>query len=170
NEAWSHRLDPRTTTRLGSGLSLTRNSQPDGLIYYSVYPNFSAGITHSSLLGRSTLTLGSTLASAPYIDPVRALVDPSLTAAAFVGLGRDRFLSTLTAGSAVAVVTHGNNGALNTVNGAFTVSYRLGAGFFVDSGLRAAWQTFGGLTTIPPSVAAFAGITMGAQVPLNGGR
>jgi len=167
-ESWTHRLGRTTSTSLGSGLSLTRNSQPDGTIYYVVFPNFLASITNATKLGRSMLAFGGGVSSAPFIDPSRALVDPRLSANAFVGLSRDRFSATLTGYSGLSVATAGNQGALNGVTGSFNASYRLAAFVSVDSGVRTAWQSFQGNTSVPLSFAFYAGLTFGLAVPLNG--
>ncbi len=75
---------------------------------------------------------------------LRASVDPSLTAYAFVGLNRDRFSSSLTGGGTIGLVSQDNNSAPNYITGALRFAYFLGAGVSVDSGVRAAWQTFEG--------------------------
>lgn len=170
NEGWAHLFDPRTTSSVTAGLSITRNSLHDGTIYYSIYPQFALSIMHVELLGRNTLTLGANVSSAPYIDPVRALADPGLGAGAFIGFIRDRFTSSLMGSSAVSLANHGGNTGFNTINGSFNVGYRVGAALSLDSGIRAAWQTFGSDTKIPPSVAAYAGITVGSLIQLSGGR
>jgi len=167
-EAWTHRLGRATNGSLGSGLSITRNSQPDGLIYYSVYPNFLASIASSSRLGRSTVTFGGGVSSTPYIDPVRAAVDPRLSANVFTGLGRDKFSTSLSGSTGLAIATAGSTGALNSVSGAFNVSYRLGAAMSLDSGVRSAWQSFQGGTTVPISFAFYAGVSFGLALPLTG--
>jgi hypothetical protein len=169
NEAWVHQFSKGTATSLGAGLSLTRNSQPDGLIYYSVYPNFAAGITNTSLIGRNTILVGTSVASSPFIDPVLTLVDPRLSAGAFAGLKRGAFGAAVSGSTAVSLATHGeNNGAFNAINGGANLSYLLATGFSVDGGVRESWQTFAGNASIPLSWAAYIGVTIGAQVPLSG--
>ena len=42
-EKCEHAFDQRTSGRVGAGLSVTRNSQSDGLIGYSIYPRSSSG-------------------------------------------------------------------------------------------------------------------------------
>lgn len=169
-ETWLHRFDARTTGNLATGVSISRNSQPDGLIYWSVYPTFNAGIAHLSLLGRSTLTFGFNAGSTPVLDPIRASVDPRVTLGAFIGLIKDRFSTSLIAGTAVSLGTPNDRGTLNSITGSYIASYRLGAAVSVDTGVRAAWQTFEGFTTVPAGFAAFAGLTFGTQVALNSGR
>jgi hypothetical protein len=167
NEAWAHQLDKGTVTTVGAGLSLTRNSEPIGLIYYSIYPNFVLGITHTSLIGRSTLTFGLTASSSPYLDPVSVVVDPRISAGAFIGFHQDRFSSSLTGGTAISLATQGNTGAFNALYGAFGMSYVLGSAVSIDSGVRASYQTFEGHTAIPLSLALYVGVTFGTLVHLN---
>ena len=170
NENWTHRFSKETSTRLGAGLSLIRNSQPDGLISYTISPNFVLGVTYTSLVGRkSTLTLGSNVTVAPYIDPVQARADPNLGANVFASFNQNRFSSTLTAGTQIALVPRDSTSTLNSMTSALTLAYALGVGLSLDGGMRAAWQSFSGSATIPPSVAAFAGFTVGAQIPLSRG-
>jgi hypothetical protein len=73
----------------------------------------------------------------------------------------------LTVASAVALTSANGQGALNSINGSLIASYQVGAGFALDSGVRALWQTFEGLTTIPPSLVVFLGVTFGDAIELN---
>src|SRR6478752_2674928 len=163
NESWAHDLDKQTVSTLGFGLSMTRNSQPNGLIYYTIFPNFNAALIHTSRLGRNTLTVGTTLTSAPYIDPVLAQVDPRITASALIGFNAKRFSAFLTASTAVSIPTEENASGLNALYGTLQLNYRFGKNFAIDGGMRGSWQTFGGQTTIPPSLAFFVGVSVGAQ-------
>ena len=170
NESWRHQFSKGTASSLGSGLSLTRNSQPDGLIYYSVYPNFLAGISSSSSFGRSQLTVGTGLSSAPAIDPVRALVDPHVSANAYVNWSKDRFSSTVSGIGGLSLASGGNNGALNSASGIFSVSYRLGDAVSTEGGVRAAWQSFAGTTSLPLSLGVYVGISVALSTQLAGAR
>jgi hypothetical protein len=169
-ETWTHQFDTRTSASLGAGISVTRNTQPDGLIYYDIYPNFVTGITHVSLLGRSLLSFGVNVASMPFVDPVFGTVDPRVTFGAFVGFTHDRFATTLTAASALSRAAGGNAESVNSLSASYAASYRVSDAFAVDGGLRAFWQSLNGLTTIPFNVAAYVGVTFGAQSRLNSGR
>jgi len=169
SETWAHAFDARTNSQLGAGVSATRSSQPDGLVAYSIYPTFIATITHTTPLDRGTLSYGFGVSAAPVLDPVRALVDPRVSLLGTLGWGRDRFFSALAAGSLLSLDKQSTAGALSSATGSFTVGYRLGAGFSVDSGLRATWQSFEGHTTVPLSWAAFVGLTYTAALPLGGG-
>jgi hypothetical protein len=168
NETWTHQLDRNTAASFGAGLSLTRNSQPGPLVYYSIYPNFVVGINHASLVGRSTLTVGLNASSAPFLDPVLAQVDPRISTSAFVSFTRDKFSSSLSGGTTLSLATSGDNGAFSAIFGAFGLRYALGTAASVDGGVRGTYQTFEGQTTIPLSLAIYAGITFGDIVPLNG--
>ncbi|HYQ44923.1 MAG TPA: hypothetical protein VER11_23215 [Polyangiaceae bacterium] len=169
NETWAHRFSRYTSGNLGAGLSLTRNSQPNGYEFYSLYPNFVVGITSGSRLGHTVLSYGAGANSSPFIDPFRGLVDPRVSTNAFAGLSKDKFSSSLTAGTGLQLVAGSqSNRGLNTITGAFTVSYRLGDAVSLDSGVRAAWQAFRGTTTYPISIAAFAGVSIALAVPLHG--
>jgi len=171
NERWEHTFHSKVTVfRFGSGLSLSRNTQQDGLITYGVYPTFEIGIVHAERLANGTLTLALGAFSSPAIDPVRALVDPRIGGTGSVAWTRDRFTISTFASTTLSLIHSSSEGAFNNAGGAALTSYRLGAGFSVDCGVRAAYQTFEGQAVVPLSYAAFAGITYGAHVPLNGGR
>ena len=148
-EGWGHRLSARTTTRLGVGVSGTRLSQDDGTVAYGVYPTANAGITHFDRLAGGTLTLGATATAAPFLDTLRATVDPRLGVGANAGWGRDRFSMGAGAGAAVSLTGGEGKGAVNSVGASLGMSYRLGAGFSIDDGVSAGWQTFEGTTIIP---------------------
>ncbi|MEI9953233.1 MAG: hypothetical protein WDO74_30695 [Pseudomonadota bacterium] len=167
NETWSHRFDQRTTTTLGGGLSVSRNSQPDGLVYWNVYPTFNAGINHVAPLGHGAVNFGANAYSAPALDPVRASFDPRLSLGVFAGYGLERFSLTLAANSAISFGGTANQGGLNTVFGSLIASYLVGTALSVDAGARIAYQTFNSQTTIPPGIAFFVGLTFGARAPLN---
>lgn len=167
NEAWSHQFDARTSSTLAGGVSASRSSQPDGLVAWSIYPVFNANIGHVSRLGRGSLALGLSASSAPALDPIQGSVDPRLTLGALAALGQDRFSMALTVASAVALTTTDGQSAFNSINSSLSAGYQLGAGFSVDSGVRALWQKFGGDTTIPASLVAFVGVTFGDSFALN---
>ena len=107
--------------------------------------------------------VGTTLTSAPYIDPVLAQVDPRVTASALIGFNAKRFSAFLTASTAVSIPTEENASGLNALYGTLQLNYRFAKNFAIDGGMRGSWQTFGGQTTIPPSLAFFVGVSVGAQ-------
>jgi hypothetical protein len=167
NENWLHRLSMRTTTNVGVGLSGTRFSQEDGTIGYSIYPTVSASISHFNRLAGGMLTMSLSTTAAPYLDPLRATVDPRLSFAANIGWAKRRFSAGASAGTALSLAKDNQKGAVNSIGASLFASYLLGAGFSVDGGLGTAWQTYEGASIIPASWSAFLGITFGAGVPLN---
>ncbi len=169
NEAWGHVLDKQTSSRVGAGVSMARNSLVDGTIYYTIDPTFLASLSHKSLLERGTLTLGIGTSAAPVLDPIRATVDPQLGVNASIGWSRDRFSTTLSGNGALSLTEPNAPSALDSGTGSFVVAYRLGAGFSADTGVRAFWQSYAGQTTVPLSFAGFLGVTYLGNVPLNGG-
>jgi hypothetical protein len=96
------------------------------------------------------------------------LVDPRIATYGFAGLSKDKFAASLMAGTGLQLVAGPQSGGLNSVTGAFSVSYVLGEAVSVDSGIRGAWQAFEGATTVPISFAAYAGMTVALAVPLHG--
>jgi hypothetical protein len=171
NEVWAHRFSRRTMGTAGSGLSLTRNSQPNGYEFYSLYPNFLVGLNHTTWLGRSVLTVGGGASSAPFIDPFRGLVDPRVSTFVYAGFNKKKFFTSATAATGLQLVAGPGTGALNSVTGTLNVSYRLVDAVSVDSGVRTAWQGFTTqttATTVPISFAMYAGITVALAVPLRG--
>jgi len=169
SEGWAHAFDPHTNGRVSGGVSMTRTSQPDGLIAYSIYPTFNSSINHTTPLDRGMLSYGFSAGAAPVLDPVRALVDPRVNLLGLVGWGRNRFSTNLALGSLLTLDKQNTAGALSTATGSLTVGYRLADGLSADCGTRAAWQRFEGQTTIPLSWAAFVGLTYGVTLPLTGG-
>lgn len=170
NEAWTHQFSKYLATSVGAGLSLTRNSLPDGTVYYTVFPNFLLGITDTVPIGRTTLTFGANASSSPYIDPVLALVDPRLSAAVFVAFRDGKFTTSAVGSSAISLQTREGNQTFDSLNGALNVAYLLATGVSVDGGVRASYQNYGGIESIPLSVAGYVGLTFGALVPISGGH
>lgn len=167
SEGWGHKFDSRTQSQVAGGMSLTRNSRPDGLIALSVYPTFSALISRVVPEGHGSLSFGSSVAVAPVIDPVEAYVDPRFGFNGFVGWSRDRFSSNCTLGGGVPIATRDGRPELNSFYASLTAAYRLGAGFSADTGVRGFWQTVGREQTVPPTVAVFFGVSFAAAAPLN---
>jgi len=169
NEGWAHKLDGRTSTRLSGGLAATRFSQNDGLIGYSIYPTFSAGINYTGRFEGGRLSLGATVGAAPYLDTLRATVDPRLGAGLGAGWSRKRFYTGLGAGAAISLSNDNKQGAVNSVGASIGAGYQLADSVSLDGGASTGWQTFEGTTIIPKSWSGFIGITFGTSVPLNGG-
>ncbi|HET7543367.1 MAG TPA: hypothetical protein VFK05_26015 [Polyangiaceae bacterium] len=168
NETWTHRLTRQTNTTLGAGLSLTRNSQPNNLVFYSIYPNFQLSINHTSRLDRNVITLGAGASSAPFLDPVRGIVDPRVGTYAYAGLTKDKFSTSLNAYTGVQIGAGNTGGVLNSASGTLNVSYRLGDAVWVDSGVRTAWQAYQGTAQVPISFGVYAGINVALSTPLHG--
>jgi hypothetical protein len=170
NEIWAHRLSRRTNGTLGAGLSLTRNSQPNHYIFYSVYPNFVLGINHKNRINRNQITIGAGASSAPFIDPVRGLVDPRVGTYAFAALTKDKFTTSLNGSTGLQLTAGPTSGALNSVAGTLNFGYRFGDGVSVDSGVRSAWQAYAGTATVPISFAVYVGITLALVQTLHGAK
>jgi hypothetical protein len=169
NESWTHRFDLHTTGQLGAGVGASRTPVPnDGtVVAYSIYPTVGASITETTLLCRGTLAASLNVSSAPALDLITLAVDPRLSIGATTGWARDRFFSALAGATALSVASSQNANSLQSVTGSATAGYVLGRAVSVDAGVRGAWQTFGGTTSIPFSYAGFVGVTIGAQVPLR---
>jgi hypothetical protein len=168
-ENWSHALDPRTGTLLGGGVSIARTSRDDGFVSYAIYPTFTAGISHTESVARGVLRLSLGATAAPAIDPLHSTIDPRLGMVVGTAWSRDRFSASATGTSAISLSQDTAN-AFNSVNAALVFAYYLGAGFTVNSGVRASWQSFAGESTIPPAYAIFLGASWGTTVPLARGR
>lgn len=167
NETWAHRLDPRTTTTVGAGLSNSRNSLADGTVFYSIFPTFNAGITHVTPFARSAATFGGNAYAAPVVDPLLATVNPRFTLSAFAGWNEKRFSTVLNVASAVSIGSYANQGAFNSITGSLTANYQLADAVALNTGVRSSWQSFEGITTVPLGYAVFAGVSFGAVFPLN---
>lgn len=166
-ETWSHRFDGRTTSLLGLGMNVTRFSQSNGLAGISVFPNFQAGISHRVPLDRATLTLSTSLYSAPFLDPLRATVDPRIGAGGAAIYARQKLTLTATANTTLSVAPNDTRySAVNSSVAEGRAAYRLGELTSVDTGARVARQTYGGDTVVPLSWAVFAALTVGATWPL----
>ncbi|MEO6598981.1 MAG: hypothetical protein ABIQ16_03850 [Polyangiaceae bacterium] len=167
SEAWGHRFSAQTQSQVSAGMSVTRNSRPDGLVALSFFPTVGAQLTRTVPAGRGQLSYGVNAAIAPAIDPVNAYVDPRFGFGGNVSWSKDRFGSALAVGVGLPVHTSSGGAELNSFYSTLTLGYRLGAGFAVDTGVRGFWQTVGRAQTVPPLIAVFAGLTYGAFLPLN---
>jgi hypothetical protein len=148
-QSWIHRLDHHTATQLGVGVSGTRSPAANGFIAYSIYPTFTAGIIHTSIVERGKLTTSVTVSSAPAIDLITTAVDPRLGTLAQVGWARDRFSASLSADATISLAAKSELGALSLIGAGAGVAYRLSTGVSLDSGARVAYQKYQGQVVIP---------------------
>jgi hypothetical protein len=167
-EAWFYKFNARTTSRLAAGLAGNRLSQRNGLVQYSIYPTAAAGISYAGRFAGGVLALGVNVGAAPYLDPLRATVDPRFGVSGNAGWAKQRFSIAAGAGAAISLADTNDQGAVNSVGLSLGSSYRLGRGFSIDGGATTGYQTFQGVTIIPASWTAYLGVTYGAQVQLNG--
>jgi hypothetical protein len=167
SEGWGHRFNSQTQSQVSAGMSITRNSRFDGLIAISFFPTFGALLTRTVPAGRGQLSYGVNASIAPAIDPVGAYVDPRFGFGGNASWSKDRFGSSLALGAGVPIATRDGRPELNSFYSALTLSYRLGAGFAADTGVRGFWQTVGRAQTVPPTVAVFVGLSYGVLLPLN---
>jgi hypothetical protein len=171
SEVWAHRFGRRTGSWLGAGLSLTRFSQADGLAGVSVFPTFQLGVAHQATLGRGTLTFSASTYSSPVLDPLRALVDPQVGVSGGIDYARKKLSLGVSGNTSISVAPSGNDaGAVNSTQGQASVGYQLGELVQIDAGGRLAARSYQGNTEIPPSWAAFVGISFGYHLALTGRR
>ncbi len=166
-EGYAYKFNGHTSTRVSAGISVVRTSQGDGTVAWSIFPTFGTGISYTDKLGGGDLTLSASAGASPYLDPLRATIDPRLGVGVNAAWAKHRFSIGLGAGAAISLVDSGTPGAVNSVGATLGASYRLGAGFSVDAGGNTAWQTFQGSTIIPASYTVYVGLTWGAQKRLR---
>jgi hypothetical protein len=162
---FKHRFSKRTTGDVSAGVSATLTELPNGLEIISIYPTFGAGIVHGERIGRGMLTLDANASSAPVLDITTGLVDPRLTVDGGAVYTLDRFSVSSNVSAAISLNEEAD--ALNSIFADLVLAYDLGAGFAIDTGVRAGWETLGGATLVPPSWAAFAGISYRGAIPLK---
>jgi hypothetical protein len=166
-ETWNHIYSKHTSSSLGAGLSVTRNSQGDGLIAYSVYPNFSAGLSYQDRLARGNFGFGAFAYAAPALDPLRATVDPRVGIAGSLSWSRKRFSSALSGAAAVSTAPAGNDaGAFDSYQGSFVMGYSATDWLLFDCGGRVANQVYQDVTVVPLSYGIFVGLTLGYEMVL----
>jgi hypothetical protein len=163
---YRHAFGPRTSARAEAGGSVTWTSQIDGTGILSIYPTFGAGVDHTRRAGRGRLTLSASASGAPVLDMSNGTVDPRLGVSGAFGWAREPITVTVTIASAVSLSSDEAD-ALNSISSGAIVTYDIGAGFSADAGVRGAWQSFGGQEILPPTWAAFVGISWSAALPLN---
>ncbi|HYQ03497.1 MAG TPA: hypothetical protein VER96_32705 [Polyangiaceae bacterium] len=159
-ETWRRKLDRNTNSILGLGVSGTRSPAVNNFIAYSIYPTFSAGITHLSSLGPGKFAETLLISSAPAIDLVTSAVDPRITVAGLGGWFYEGFSAVVSVDSAISLHSQSELGALSTIGGGAGVAYQLGEAASVDSGIRLAYQKYQGQEVIPWSYAAFLGLNL----------
>jgi hypothetical protein len=162
---YHHRFAPLTNGHVGAGVASTLTQLPSDIDIVSIYPTFDTGITHATRVGRGMLSMHAEAASGPVLDLTTALVDPRVGIGAGVGWTLEAL--SMYANGTSALSLNGDADAFNNITGTAGIAYALGAGFSVDTGVRAAWQTLGGTTLVPPSWAVFIGISWGAGIPLH---
>lgn len=165
---WDHRLNRRTGTTLSAGISTAYTRDRTGLESISIYPTFGAGIQYTTMFARGPLGLSLTVNSTPVLDYERATVDPQIGVTGAVAWARDRTTVFASLGSAVSL--EDDEESFNSFTANAGVSYTIGAGFSAESGLRAAWQTFGDETRVPPSWAIYIALSWDGAVELYGRR
>ena len=168
-EDWAHRFNVHTSTILGVGASGTRSPVLNNgtVVAYGIYPTVNASIFESTILERGKLSLGFTVSAAPALDLTTLAVDPRVSLSATTGWTRRRFFSMLGVGSALSVRGSNNTGALDSVTGSTSFGYMLGRAVSIDTGLRAAWQSYGGTTVIPMTYAGFVGMNFATIWPFH---
>jgi hypothetical protein len=168
NEIWAHAFNQRTSSALGGGISGSRFSQPDGLVAYSVFPNFFAGLSHQEQLARGTLSMLANAYTAPVLDPLRATIDPRVGVNGGLGWNRKRFASMLTGGVALSIAaTDANAGAFDNYQAALVMSYRATDWLGFDTGARVAEQKYQNQTQVPLSYLVYVGVDLGYGILLK---
>jgi hypothetical protein len=171
NEGWRHTVGKHTTTTTSAGLSVSRFAQDDGLVAYSVFPNFTAGVGYQAQLLRGTFSLQSSVYSTPALDPLRATIDPRIGFSGGLSWATVRFSTSLFGSLAVSTAPKdANAGAFDTYQASFTNRYRFSKWVSMEAGARMAKQTFQGAALIPFSYAAFLGVDLSYLVTLHRGR
>jgi hypothetical protein len=170
-ETWTHLVTARTRYGAGGGLSASRFSLKDGTVGISIFPNFSATVAHEVPMGRVSWDFGASAYSAPALDPIRATVDPRVGVAGVIRLSGQRFSLTASGGAARSLAPAGSNvAAINSYTAGFVATKTIATWFSVDAGVRSAFESFRGKTTVPPSWAAFAGVTLNYELLVTGRR
>jgi hypothetical protein len=168
-ELWTHRFDRRFSTITNLGLSLTRISQPDGLVAYSIFPDFAAGVSYQTRVGGGQFSCQTSAYSTPVLDPLRATVDPQVGIRGNLRFAQDRFASTLTGNAGVSIASSQvNEGAFDSYQALFLNSFRLSDWAEIDAGARVVQLQYQGAAFVPFSYAGFVGLEFGYLVPLQG--
>jgi len=153
-----HAFDVRTSVILGVGVSGGRNSRPDGYVAYSIYPTFIAGLFDTERLTPGVLTLNLTASAAPSLDFDTLVIDPRLNFVGGATYTRDRFFSTVNAGTTYSISGE-DVGAFSAVTGSAGLGYRLADAVTVDAGARVAYQRYEGRTALPFTYVGYVGLS-----------
>ncbi|HYQ18747.1 MAG TPA: hypothetical protein VEQ58_23390 [Polyangiaceae bacterium] len=168
---WTHRFGPMTSGSAGTGFSVTRFSQQDGLAGFSVFPTFTVGATHRVPVGRGGLAFSIAAYSNPALDPLRALIDPRIGMNANIVYSRKKLTLSTSGGVAFSLAPEATKGtSVNSLQAEARASYAIATVATVDTGARISRQTYGTEDVIPTSWAAFVGVTLGYRKILAGGR
>jgi hypothetical protein len=164
---YSHQFNSHFRAGASVGLAYARIEDSEGNVTASLYPTFGLGsgaaLSYETRLAGGRLSLNAAAGYAPALDSTTAALDPRINAFTGARFIRRRLI-VYTTGSGIFSLKPNDQGALNSVTAAFGAGYDLGAGFGVDAGVRAAWQSFQGSQTIPPTYAFFVGLSWGATV------
>jgi hypothetical protein len=163
---YTRSFTPRTSAHVDAGGSVAWTHQVDGTDAVSIYPGFGAGIGHTRRAGRGTLSLSADASAAPVLDMTNGTVDPRLGVGGAFGWTRRPITVSLSISSAVSLDGDSED-AFNSIGANASIAYDIGAGFSADAGIRGAWQSFGGAEILPPTWAAFVGVSWAAPLPLN---
>jgi hypothetical protein len=171
NETYNHKFDKRLSSFVGVGVSVSRISQPNGLVAISIFPSSSVGLNYQRLLGRGTLSMSLGAFSAPVLDPLRATIDPRLGSAASISWSRDRFNTALSGAAAISTAPKdANAGAFDSYQASYAAGYQVVDWLALEAGARFAKQQYQATTTVPFSYAAFVALNLGYEIALWGGR
>ena len=159
----SHQFSRQTSGDVSLGVSYTHVDEPELEPVSGFFPTGRVGLTHESTFARGRASYRLEAAYEPVLDRSTIVFDPRIRLSARAGWTRDRLTlySTL---NGVLTTQPGEEGALNSIGAEAGAAYDLGAGFSVDGGARAAWQSFQGVDLIAPGWALFAGLSWNYQL------
>lgn len=165
SEGWAHRFSRYATMNAGVGVGYAWTDPVDGPPESEFYPGGNAGLGFSWVSkvqgGRLTVSVGATYA--PVLDQARFRPDARVGLSGGVTWTKRRLtLYAQTYGTLSAEPD--DPGALNSVFGSAGAGYELGAGFVLEGGARAAWQTFEQVAIVRPTAALFVALSWGATV------
>ena len=168
-EDWTHVLTPHASSNLGAGLSITRFSQPDGTIGFSIFPTLLSGLGYQAKVAHGLLNMSVGAYAQPVLDPLRATVDPRVGVGSAIGWTRERFSTSLSGDAALSVADAQNDAAaIDTFNASYIAAYNVVDRLIFDVGARGTALSFRDTAAIPPSWAIFAGVSFGHAFLLSG--
>jgi hypothetical protein len=169
SDNWRHAFDKHTGSIGGVGISIVRFARFDGLVAYSIFPTFQAGVAHTRPVAHGNLNLQLLAFSRPALDPLRATIDPRLGGSLTAGWTGKHFSTSVTGDAAISVAPSVNNtGAFDAFRGTFLLAYRFNDYFMADTGMRFAQQAFQNTNTIPFNYTAFAALSFNYLESLSG--